>query len=469
MSALFVIAPLVLVMVFNLCCRKRTSRSAVWLTGLYFVLQAAVCIFWGKLSPVSNFQFFNFDVDSLSLLMMLSIAIVAFASLFVGFATISESRQKFNFLNLLLISVAGMNGIVMVRDLFSLYVFLEVTAVSSFVLIALNRDDKNSLEGSFKYFVMSAVATVMMLSSIALLFMYAGDTSFVSVRDSVQGASSFYIIIAIGLFMCGLFIKGGIIPFHGWLPDAYSSAPAGVSVLLAGIVTKTTGVYTVIRVVSEIFGFNETIKSILLLVGVISILVGAFAAIMQKDFKRMLAYSSISQVGYIILGLGAGTALGIAGAVFHLFNHSIFKSQLFVNSAAVEKQTGTTDMGSYGGLSNAMPVTGWTSVVAFLSTAGIPPLSGFWSKLVIVVALWTAGLKTYAALAILGGLITLAYFLYMQRRVFFGKLSNEAKDVKEAPLVLLIPAVILALITIGVGVFFPYLIETIIVPVGSIF
>ncbi len=468
MSVLFVLVPLLLVMILNACCKKTMSIVASWLAGLYFLYQAGICVFWKSVWPINNLILFNFDIDALSLLMMLSIAIVAFSSLFVGLSTITEPKKKFNFINLLLISVAGMNGVVMVRDIFSLYVFLEVTAVSSFILIALNKNVKDSLEGSFKYFVMSAIATVMMLASIALLLMFAGDTSFESVRDAVQGTNNFYAILAVGLFMCGLFIKGGLVPFHGWLPDAYSSAPAGVSVFLAGIVTKTTGIYTLIRVVSEIFGFNETIKSILLLLGIISIFVGAFAALLQTDFKRMLAYSSISQVGYIVLALGTGTGLGIAGAIFHLFNHSIFKTQLFVNSAAVEKQTGTTEMGRYSGLSNSMPVTGWTSVVAFLSTAGIPPFSGFWSKLIIIVALWTAGFHVYAALAILGSLVTLAYFLYMQRRVFFGK-SDKNSGIKEASIGFLIPAIILALITIGVGVFFPYLVDTIIVPISSIF
>ena len=468
MSVLFVLIPLLLVMILNSCCRKTMGVFAAWLAGGYFLYQTGICVFWKQVWPISNLLLFNFDVDTLSLLMMLSIAIVAFCSLFVGLNTITDAKKKFNFINLLLISVAGMNGVVMVRDLFSLYVFLEVTAVASFILIALNKDVKDSLEGSFKYFVMSAIATVMILSSIALLLMFAGDTSFDAARDAVQGSNGFYVMLAIGLFMCGLFIKGGVIPFHGWLPDAYSSAPAGVSVFLAGIVTKTTGIYTMIRIVSEIFTFSETIKSILLILGIVSIFVGAFAALLQTDFKRMLAYSSISQVGYIVLALGTGTALGVAGAIFHLFNHSIFKTQLFVNSAAVEKQTGTTDMNSFGGLANSMPVTGWTSVIALLSTAGIPPLSGFWSKLIIVVALWTAGYKTYAALAILGSLVTLAYFLYMQRRMFFGKSSKDS-GIKEASFGLLLPAIILALITIGVGVFFPYLVNTIIVPISSIF
>ena len=359
-----------------------------------------------------------------------------------------------------------MNGVVMVRDIFSLYVFLEVVAVSSFILIA-SEKEQNAFEGSFKYLVMSAVATVMMLSSIAILVMYAGDTSFAQIRDAVQGSNSIYVIAATAIFMAGLFIKAGLVPFHGWLPDAYSSAPAGVSVLLAGIVTKTAGIYTTIRIVSEIFGFNETLKTVLLIVGIVSIFVGAFAALGQKDFKRMLAYSSISQMGYIIIALGTGTELGIAGAIFHMFNHAMFKSQLFVNSAAVEKQTGTTDMDSLSGVSNVMPVTGWTSVVAFLSTSGIPPLSGFWSKLIIIIALWKAGLHGYAAAAVIGSLITLAYFLSMQRRVFFGR--AKMAGVKEAGLWLVVPAVILAVITIGVGVFFPIFVNTIIVPITSLF
>jgi multicomponent Na+:H+ antiporter subunit D len=410
--------------------------------------------------------FFNFDIDRLTLVMLLMIAIVSAATLMVGFATTVDQRRRYNFINITLLSIAGMNGVVMVRDIFSLYVFLEVVAVSSFILIA-SEKEQNAFEGSFKYLVMSAVATVMMLSSIAILVMYAGDTSFAQIRDAVQGSNSIYVIAATAIFMAGLFIKAGLVPFHGWLPDAYSSAPAGVSVLLAGIVTKTAGIYTTIRIVSEIFGFNETLKTVLLIVGIVSIFVGAFAALGQKDFKRMLAYSSISQMGYIIIALGTGTELGIAGAIFHMFNHAMFKSQLFVNSAAVEKQTGTTDMDSLSGVSNVMPVTGWTSVVAFLSTSGIPPLSGFWSKLIIIIALWKAGLHGYAAAAVIGSLITLAYFLSMQRRVFFGR--AKMAGVKEAGLWLVVPAVILAVITIGVGVFFPIFVNTIIVPITSLF
>lgn len=466
MSLLLVLIPIAAVILLNVGFSALMKKLALGIGLLVCLVQIALVLFNGDINIATTLSFLNFEIDRLSLLMMLSGAIVSATAIIVASSTTNDKRRFFNFVNVTLLCLAGMNGVVMVRDIFSLYVFLEVTAVSSFILIA-SEKEKDAFEGSFKYLVMSAVATVMMLSSIGILLMYAGDTSFAAVRDAVQGSNSIYVITATAIFMAGLFIKAGLVPFHGWLPDAYSSAPSGVSVLLAGIVTKTTGVYTTIRIVSEIFGFNETLKTVLLVVGIVSIFVGALAALGQKDMKRMLAYSSISQVGYIILALGTGTELGIAGAIFHLFNHSIFKSQLFVNAAAVEKQTGTRDMDSLSGLSNPMPVTGWTSVVAFLSTAGIPPLSGFWSKLIIIVALWKAGLHGYAAAAILGSLITLAYFLSMQRRVFFGK--PKMSGIKEASIGLILPAIILAIITLGIGIFFPYFVNTIIVPVSSLF
>jgi multicomponent Na+:H+ antiporter subunit D len=263
-------------------------------------------------------------------------------------------------------------------------------------------------------------------------------------------------------------IKGGLVPFHAWVPDSYVSAPSAVSVLLAGVVTKAAGVYTLIRVVIAMFGFSPEIKSILLIFGTASILVGAFAAIGQRDMKRLLAYSSISQVGYIVVGFGAGTFLGIAGAVFHLFNHSIFKSLLFLNSAAVETRLGTTDMDKMGGLSARMPITGATSVVGALSAAGIPPLSGFWSKLMIIVALWQSGNHIYALIAILAGVITLAYLLVMQRRVFFGKLAKENEGLKEARPGITMAAIMLASILIVSGIFFPFIFNAFISPLQEL-
>ena len=402
--------------------------------------------------------------DSLTRLLVLSIAIVGIAALLVGQSRCLDPGRRFNFINLLLLCCAGMNGIVAVSDLFTLYIFIEIAATASFVLIVYNKG-RDSYEGAFKYFLLSAVATTLILAAIGILMMYAGGTSFEAVgRALAGGPGSSMALLAVLLFLGGLFIKSGLVPFHGWLPDAYSTAPNPVSVLLAGIVTKATGVYALIRLTTDVFGLSQQIAAVLLFVGTISIFVGALAALGQRDFKRMLAYSSISQVGYIIVGLGAGNALGVAGAIFHLFNHSIFKSLLFVNAAAVEESTGTTDIRKLGGLSSRMRFTGVTSMVGFLSAAGIPPLSGFWSKLLIIIALFQAGHPVYAALAILASLITLAYFLVLQRRVFFGEVAAGLESVRDAGGWVLVPSVILAGIIVAVGVFFPYILGSFVAP-----
>jgi multicomponent Na+:H+ antiporter subunit D len=397
----------------------------------------------------------------------MSIGIVTLTTILVGWQTIGKGKQRFGFMNLVFVAMIGMNGTVMLTDLFSLYIFIEVTAVASFILIAFQRDT-NALEGAFKYIILSATATIMMLLSISIMLLVVGDTSFAAAGSAVkQSQGNPLVMFAVGIFICGLLIKGGVVPFHGWLPAAYSAAPAAASVLLAGIATKTSGIYALIRLTTSVFANNESVNSILLLAGVISILVGAFAAIGQSDFKKMLAYSSISQMGYIILALGCGTNLAIIGAVFHLFNHSIFKSLLFVNSAAVETQSGTTDMNKLGGLGTKMPVTNATSLIAFLSTAGVPPLAGFWSKLIIVIALWQNGLHAYATIAVLASVLTLAYLLLMQRKVFFGILGDGLQNVREAGLGITLPASILAAITLGVGVLFPWMFNSVLMPIGS--
>jgi len=182
----------------------------------------------------------------------------------------------------------------------------------------------------------------------------------------------------------------------------------------------------------------------------------------------MLAYSSISQVGYIIIALGANTQLALAGCAFHLFNHAIFKSLLFINAACVQKQINTMDIDNMGGLSSKMPVTGTTSVIGFLSTAGVPPLAGFWSKFIIVVALVQSGHLFYAVIALLSSVLTLGYFLRLQHKVFFGKLASGLENIREAPFSLVFAELLLAVITVGVGLSVPFVMSNFILPVKNI-
>ena len=474
MLALFILIPLISVIILNLSRFDFIKKIACWfgvlltLVQIGFVLFVPIDLLSSKSGFFGTYFSFNLAIDSLSKIMLLSIGIVVFTAIMIGQFTYSDETKRFNFLNLILLTLAGMNGLVMVTDVFSLYVFIEIVAVASFILI-LTYKDKLALESAFKYIVLSIAATLFILLSIAIFLLISGNTSFVSISNAIKNSqNNTVVMIAVCLFLCGAFTKGGLVPFHGWLPDAHSSAPSSVSILLSGIVIKVTGIYPLIRIMNITGGGGDPVKNILMFVGALSIVVGALASLGQNDIKRMLAFSSVSQMGYIVLSIGIGTPLGLAAAVFHILNHAIFKSQLFANAAAVEKQTGTRDMDKLGGLASKMPVTGGTSIVAMLSISGIPPLSGFWSKLLIIIALWQSAHYAYAFIAVVASVITLAYFLSFQRRVFFGKLAQGLENVKEAKFGLVLPALILALLTILIGIFFPLVLNKLILPIQSI-
>jgi multicomponent Na+:H+ antiporter subunit D len=460
MSDILLLLPFLALIVINIL--PRGARPGAWIVCLaMFALQTVgacvqpfVTLDWSALQPLEKALGFTLVVDPLSIMLFITAGIAGMAALLVGRATHDQKRAQFTFANLLLVSLIGMNGIAMVRDLFSLFVFIEVTSVSAFILVAL-RDGKEAYEGAWKYLLLSAVATVLMLTSIALFLLGAGGISFAEMGAAMAGGTPMAWIAAT-LFLSGLFVKSAMIPFHGWLADAYAEAPPAVSVYLAGIVTKATGIFALMRL-SPLLLEAGPMREILLVTGAATAVGGAFLSLTQSDIKRMLAYSSVSQMGYIVMALGGDAKLALAAAALHFFNHTVSKAQLFANAAAVETRLGTRDMDRMGGIAARMPVTAGTSAVAALSIAGLPPLAGFWSKLLIVIALWTAGQYTFAVIAILTSLVTLAYFLSLQRRVFFGTLRAEWDAVREAGPALLVPTLALAFITVAVGLGFPAL------------
>jgi len=465
----FLLLPLIGVIFLNLIPKKTGRKISFYINLLIISLQIILSIFINNIAGMSApfLSFFESIIkklyyDIFSIISLFTIGLVSFISLIINRYSKNENRSDdFNFNNLILLLITGMNGIVLIHDMFSLYIFLEITSVSTFILISLDKSIL-SLEGSFKYFIMSAIATMFLLVSIAFIFISVGSLNYSDISLYLQSLNNNYPITITIVFICfivGMSIKAGLVPFHGWLPDAYSSAPTPVSIMLAGIVTKITGVYTLIRLIKDVFSKLASIEYILLTLGVISILIGCFGAIGQKKMKRMLSYSSISQVGYIILGAALSTPLGYIGALLHFFNHAVFKSLLFVNTGAVEQATGTEEMKKLGGLSSKMPVTGITSIIGFLSTAGVPPLSGFWSKLIIIIALWQAGYIIIAVIVLTASILTLAYLLIIQRNVFFGILKEGLENIKDGNFAFIFSSIILSLITIILGIAFPFILK----------
>ena len=392
-------------------------------------------------------------IDIFSLLMIFIIYLVGLAiTFFSSNYGIENETNPISYYSLILIGVSAMSSIVITQDIFSLYVFVEALSIVSFALITSNNSEK-SIEASIKYFFLTFPASVLIIFGISILLLNNPNLDFLTIKDT---SSKILSIIGLSIIIVGFLIKSGIVPFHFWTPDVYQGSYSPISAFLAGIITKTGGIYAIVKIASLITNssLNYYLSKILLVSGLLSVIIGAFLAMVQKDFKRILAYSSISQMGYIILAAATFTPLGIIAALFHIINHATFKTVLFLNSASVEKQTQTTSIDELKGLEHKMPVTSWTSIIAMMATAGIPPLSGFWSKLLVIVALWKSGNTFYAVTALIASILTLAYFVNLQKKVFFGKLPEKFDTLKEAKAQLLIPVVIISAIIIFSGLFF---------------
>jgi len=387
-------------------------------------------------------------LDALSSLLLIAINVIGLAATMFSVDYMRMYTSKLRYYSLFLLMVAGMNGVVMTGDMFNLYVFMEIAAIASYGLVAFGCEHEE-LEASFKYAVLGSLASSFILIGVALSYAMLGtlNMSHIATKVAAQGMSK-PLLVAMGMFICGFGLKAALVPLHAWLPDAHPSAPAPVSAMLSGVVIKALGLYVLARLIFNVYGVQTELLLILRYLGLISMVVGVLLAIGQWDMKRLFAYHSISQIGYVALGIGLGTSLGIVGGLFHLMNHSVFKSLLFLNAGAAEYATGTRDLKRLGGLNNSMPVTANTSMVASMSIAGIPPFNGFWSKLIIVLACMDSGHPWLALAAVLVSVITLASFLKVQRYAFFEAAKAGMARVAEAPALMRIAMVLLAVLCI---------------------
>ena len=407
-------------------------------------------------------------LDGFSLLMLVAVALVGLAASLFSINYMEHYGAKANYYALYLVMIAGMNGLVLARDLFSVYIFLEVAAVASYALVAFGLDH-DELEAAFKYLMLSVVGSAFLVVGIAVVFGMTGQLDFAGVAAALRELNAGPVMaVASAFFLLGFGLKAALIPFHAWLPDAHPSAPAPISAVLSGLLIKVSGVYALTRIFLNVFGLTPALSTVLMWLGVVSMVVAAFLALGQRDMKRMLAYSSISQVGYIVLGIGIGTPLGIAGGLFHLFNHALAKGLLFLTSGSVQQATGTRNLDEMGGLAKRMPVTAATNLIGSLSIAGVPPLNGFWSKLLIIVALVQAGHMAFAVAAVLASVLTLWYYLLIQRKAFFGQLNDKWVAVKEAPFWMTAATVLLAVLCVGIGILFASTVTTWIQPAADV-
>jgi len=402
-------------------------------------------------------------LDGLSSLMLLVISVVSFAAMLFSARYMEQYTAKAKYLSLFMLMVGGMNGVVLSGDIFNLFVFLEIASIASYALVGFGCGNEE-LEASFKYMVLGSIASIFVLFGVALVYGNTGSLNMAYISKAIQGSGlNAGLGFALALFIVGFGLKAALVPFHAWLPDAHPSAPAPISAMLSGVVIKTLGVYALSRVVFNVFGISIPTGWLLIVLGLLSMVAGAFLAIGQWDLKRLMAYSSISQMGYVVLGIGLGgliiagggnlawASLAILGGLFHLVNHAVYKSLLFLTSGSVEMSTGTREMRQMGGLAEKMPVTRATCIIASASIAGIPPFSGFWSKLILVVAAIQAHFYWVAAIIVFVSLCTLIMYLKVQRYVFLGELPENLQQTKENKNSMLVAMIFLACLCVLMG------------------
>jgi multicomponent Na+:H+ antiporter subunit D len=418
-------------------------------------------------------------IDHLSVMMELLVTIVALLVLIYAKKSIEKeiAGREVPFYSVVLLLVTGLLGIVSTGDMFNLYVFLEISSITGYALIALGSDKATFF--TFRYLVVGTIGACFYLLGVGYLYSVTGTLNMeelATILPELYGSK--VVMVSFAFFTMGMAIKMALFPLHFWLPAAYSLAPSAVSALIAPTMTKTAA-YVLVRVMFTVFepSFSMEvfpITEILGWMGAVAMIAGSVMAIAQSDLKWMLAYSSVAQVGYIVLGVGLANEAGLTGGLLHIVNHAFMKCTLFLVAGAIIYKTGIRDIKDFRGLYIKMPVTTFAFFVSAFSMIGIPPTCGFFSKVYLIMGAVDAEKWAFVGFILVSSILNLIYFINVVTHMYFP--TDEGKDKTitgltrdEAPLSMLVPMLVMALAIIGLGVFNGEIISNIIssaIPAG---
>ena len=418
-------------------------------------------------------KFCSFSLDGLSRLIvlfmsLLSLLVVIFST---RYKTVADMR---NYYAWFLITLGFSYGAVLANNLLLFLICWGILGISLYKLIQ-GKDEKSS-RAAKKSLVLIGASDGIMILGIAILWRVTGTLNMDEIKlptsDLVRSIACISLLI-------GSFTKAGAFPFHTWVPDYSESAPATSSAYLPASLDKLLGIYFLARITTQLFVMGDWMRFILLTIGVITIITAVMMALVQHNYKRLLGFHAVSQVGYMIVGFGLGSLIGIAAGLFHMINNAIYKGGLFLAAGAVEQQTGKEDLEDLGGLSRAMPLTFFATLVFALSISGIPPFNGFASKWMIYQGIIDFGHGTglsnqlwmvWLSLAVLGSALTLASFIKFTGGIFLGRQQKANSQLREVSPIMWVPMLILALACIGFGVFSSNLvIPKLLMPVSGAF
>jgi NADH-quinone oxidoreductase subunit M len=426
----------------------------------------AEAFFWGPF-------LFGWLLDGLSVTVGGIVLILTTAATCFSLAYMSKEPGKNRYYALLLLYNTGILGVVLATNLFQFYIFWELMLIPSYFLIAEWGTKPKSTGIALKYFIFTHIGAVLIivgiagmwaLSSVPTLNMYdfTGTTPVIDLSWAFPPLLSSSTIFAfeimkilIILFTIGFAVKMAIFPLHTWLPDAHAEAPTPISVILSGVMIETAA-YAMIRILMTfMLPAYSIFVYIIMGFGLVTMIYGGIMALAQKDSKRLFAYSSVSQMGYIFLGLGTAILLGVVGASFHIFTHALGKGLLFMVAGVLIFQIGHQrgrDINAMGGLARKMPWTVTIALIAGLSIAGTPPLAGFISEFIIFGGAAFAYTFFLMIFAVASTALTAGYILWFVKRVFFGATPNDLENVTDSPLTMRVPMILLALFIIVLGI-----------------
>jgi multicomponent Na+:H+ antiporter subunit D len=465
--ALLIVVPLTGAVITPVVGRTRAVRSADWSLGVMLATSVIALVLVVQVARVGPFSYvvggwvapygieLRFDEFGavIAVICLLGTLAMVFSRRYAAQA-MAEQRIPYYYA-LLLLNLTGMIGFAVTGDLFNLFVFMEILSLSGYALVAVS-GEKIAEMAAFKYLVMGAISSLVILLAIGILYALTGSLNMADVTGRLAGAPAAPLAVAFGALTLGFMVKAAAFPLHIWLPDAHAIAPSPVSAILSGLVVKV-GIIGMLRVYQIAYGSGavdmRALNHVLMWLGALSIVMGAFFAVFQDDIKMMLAYSTISNIGYIIMGLGLASSYGMIGASVHVFNHAIIKATLFLGAGALIFQTGKRTLTDLAGVGHAMPWTVAAISVGAISIVGIPPTAGFVCKWYIALGAVQAGHPFFAFALVFGALFIFIYYIRMVNAFYFRQPRDPAiLEVTEAPASMLVPVLILASLCLIMGV-----------------
>ncbi|MCC4832518.1 monovalent cation/H+ antiporter subunit D family protein [Shewanella sp. 10N.7] len=401
----------------------------------------------------------EYRIDKLNAFLLLIISTIGTVVLFAANTSIQKELDKDRhtlFYSLYLLSLTGMFGIVATGDAFNVFVFLEISSLSAYALIGLGRD-RRALWAAYQYLIMGTIGATFILIGIGMLYQMTGTLNMSDLATRlVDVGHTRTVFVAFAFLIVGICLKLALFPLHLWLPNAYAYAPSIVTAFLAATATKVA-VYLLIRFTFTVFGISFSftslpLQSILMVLGLVGVFAASITAIYQQNVKHILAYSSIAQVGYMIIGYSINTSTGVMATLLHLFNHALMKGALFLALGAVMYRIGSVQLKQFQGLGREMPLTMSAIVIGGLSLIGVPLTVGFVSKWYLLVASVEAGMWPVAVLILLGSLLAIVYIWRIVEMAYFKPPLPSREAVKEAPWTFLVPIWILVFANIYFGI-----------------